>query len=86
MKSILDTFTREKEVVDAIERIDAQTTHFRARIEDLKAIDDPALKARSVSISVYEKMIEENEEVRAKLVADYDSIENEITTYFAQFV
>ena len=85
MKSILDAFTKEKEIVDALNRIDNQTAHYRTRIDDLKAIDDPALKARSVSISVYEKMIEENEEVRAKLADDYNAVEEEIKTYFAQF-
>lgn len=86
MTPILDLFTREKQLIEGINSADAQIAHYKSRIEELKTTTDPALKARSVGISVYEKMITQNKLKRDKLVEEFNTVEDKIKAYFAQFV
>ena len=85
MKSLLDILTKEKELVEKLNRQNDALHIFEEQLERIRAIDVDC-KIKEDDINRYETLIEENEYDMLRTKRKIDGVRLEIGKYFKELL
>ena len=85
MKSLLDILTKEKELVEKLNRQNDAIHTFEERLEWIRGIDVDCL-IKEHDINEYESVIEEHEYTIREINRELDKVRLEIRNYFKELL